>query len=86
MYDGRCRDEDGVQDNYDNCIDIANADQLDSDKDRIGNNVTMIFEPSRALFKCHKDISVDQFEWWIIDFAIYFFYKQAMRCHVSRWL
>lgn len=31
-----CRDGDGKQDDYDNCPEIANADQKDTDSDGIG--------------------------------------------------
>lgn len=30
------RDRDGIQDNYDNCVDTPNADQKDTDNDEIG--------------------------------------------------
>ncbi len=31
------RDKDGVQDDMDNCLRLANADQLDTDKDGLGD-------------------------------------------------
>lgn len=31
------RDDDGIQDNKDNCIDVPNADQVDTDEDGIGD-------------------------------------------------
>lgn len=33
----RDRDSDGIQDNRDNCIDVANADQTDTDEDGLGD-------------------------------------------------
>lgn len=41
------RDLDGVQDNRDNCPDIANAEQTDTDKDGLGD-------------KCDPDIDNDR--------------------------
>lgn len=36
------RDQDGVQDNVDNCPDIPNSDQLDTDEDRKGMSIFRI--------------------------------------------
>lgn len=52
------RDNDGIGDNIDNCINVANADQADSDSDGIGKEISFHISKTTHLHNQSEDVSI----------------------------